>query len=834
MWKDLQYGLRSLRHSPVFTIAAVLSLALGIGANTAIFSLLDQVVLRSLPVSDPERLVVLHGSYSGSATSSSSWSTNSGSVFPYPLYRDLRDRVPAFSGLLARAVAPVRVTLQNSTQAGQAEMVTGNYFATLGVRAAIGRTIVPEDDGARGANPVAVLSHAFWTTHLAANPAIVNHTVGINGHQFVVIGVASPEFNGLVQGDASDLYVPISMQREVMPVATGGLDDRTYSWLNIFGRLKAGESLAKTQAATDVVFRAIREADLKQSPVPVSAKSREEVLKSRLDLRPAARGIAELSERWEKPLTVLMTMVGLVLLVACANVAGLLVARATARQKEIAIRLALGATRFGLIRQLLVEGVLLAIGGAIAGVLLKNWATSGLLRILPQDATSGWVANTIDWHVLGYSVALSLLCAVLFALAPAVQATSPNVAVTLKDQASAVSRGNSSRLRRALVMMQVALSLLLVVGAGLFTVSASKLLKADRGFHTERLAIFSVDATLVRAGTSAVTSFYHDLLQRLAALPEQSGVAAGDAGPYAGAGFGGVLAVEAHQADGKNVVTSSFESVSPGYLRTLGIGLRAGREFDERDTTAAPKAVLVNEAFVKKYFANQNPLGRHVSFDGPRAKVLDREIVGIVADVTSNPRRPAGATVYFPYTQREAPARLAFYVRVTGDEGRVASAIRRVVREADAGLPVPEIKPVELKIRDSLYTSRLVAAISVAFGILATLLAVIGLYGVIAFAVARRTAEIGVRIALGAPRAGVVRLVMFDAGQIVAVGIAVGLGAAFVLSRYVESQLFGVQRADLAVYVVAAGTIAMAATVAAFVPAWRASRIDPVTALRCE
>jgi len=482
---------------------------------------------------------------------------------------------------------------------------------------------------------------------------------------------------------------------------------------------------------------------------------------------------------------------------------------------------------------LLVEGALLALGGAVAGVLLKNWATAGLLRILPQDATSGWVANTIDWHVLGYSVALSLICAVLFALAPAVQATSPNVAVTLKDQASAVSRGNSSRLRRALVMVQVALSLLLMVGAGLFTVSASKLLNADRGFRTERLAIFSVDATLVRTGTVAATNFYHDLLQRLSALPEQSGVAAGDGGPYAGAGFGSGLVVEGYQSDGKNSASGSLEAISPGYLRTLGVGLRLGREFDERDTASAPKTVLVNEAFVKKFLPSQNPLGRHVSFNGA-AKTPDREIVGVVADVHSNPRRPAGATVYFPYTQREKPARLAFYVRVAGDDGRVADAIRRTVREADAGLPVPEIKPVERKIQESLYTSRLVAAISVGFGVLATLLAVIGLYGVIAFSVARRTAEIGVRIALGAPRAGVVRLVMLDAGQIVAVGILVGLGAAFVLSRYVESQLFGVQRADFTVYAAAAGAIAMAATLAAFVPAWRASRIDPVIALRCE
>jgi len=833
VWKDLLYGVRALRRSPVFTTAAVLSLALGIGANTTIFSLLDQVVLRSLPIAEPERLVALHGSYSGPGNSSSSWSTNSESVFPYPFYRDLRDRDPAFAGIVACAFAPVRVTLQSSTQAAQAEMVTGNYFTTLGVRAALGRLIAPADDGAPGANPVAVLSHGFWASHLGANPAIVNQTVAINGHPFVVIGVASADFNGLVQGDSPDLFVPIAMQRAIAPVMTS-IEDRTFSWLTLFARLQPGESLAKAQAATDVVFHAIREADLKLSGAPYDEKARAAALKSPLELHPAARGIAELREKWEKPLTVLTIMVGLVLLVACANVAGLLLARATARQREIAIRLALGAKRWVLVKQLLIEGVLLAIAGVAAGLLLKHWSTSALFRILPRDAAGGWVTNSLDLRVLGYSLALSILCALLFALAPALQATRPTVANTLRDQASAVlSRGHSARLRRTLVTAQVALSLLLVVGAGLFGVSAANLVNADRGFRTKRLAMFSVDATLVRTEAVGATVFYHDLLERLSALPEQGGVAAGDGGPYAGAGWGSGIVVEGYQP-GKGFATSSLEAISPGYFRTLGIPLRAGREFNERDTAAAPKAVVVNEAFVKRYFANQNPIGRRVAIAGPQTAVLDREIVGIAADVRPNVRRQAGITMYFPYTQREKPARLAFYVRAAGDETRLAAAIRRTVREADGGLPVPEITPVDLRIRESLYTTRLVAAISTAFGILATLLAVIGLYGVIAFAVARRTGEIGVRIALGAPRAGVVRMVLLDAGRMVAAGIAIGLAAAFVLSRYVESQLFGIRPADLVVYAGAAGTLAAVAALAAFMPAWRASRIDPVSALRCE
>ncbi len=832
VWKDLLYGVRALRRSPVFTTAAVLSLALGIGANTAIFSLLDQVVLRSLPIVEPERLVALHGSYSGPGKSSSSWSTNSESVFPYPFYRELRDRNPAFAALLGCAIAPVRFAWQSSTQAAQAEMVTGNYFNALGASAAVGRVIVPDDD-APGSNPVAVLSHGFWETRLGANPAIVNQKVAINGQPFVVVGVAGANFKGLVQGDSPDLFVPVAMQRAIAPTMNS-IEDRSFSWLTIFARLKPDESPAQAQAATNVVYHAIREADLSQGGGPHDPKAREALLQSRLELRPAAHGITELREKWEKPLTVLMIMVGLVLLIACANVAGLLVARAAGRQREIAIRLALGAKRWALVKQLLIEGVLLAVTGMVAGLLLEHRSTSALLHILPRDAAGDWVTNSLDLRVLGFSLAVSMLCALLFALVPALQAIRPNLANILKDQASGVlSRGNSARLRRLLVVVQVGLSLLLVVGTGLFSVSAANLINADRGFRAKHLWMFSVDATLLHADPVAATAFYHDLLERLSALPEQGGVAAGDGGPYSGAGWGSGIQVEGYHPD-KGFAGSSLEGISPGYFRTLGIPLRAGREFDDRDTAAAPKAVVVNEAFVKRYFAGQNPIGRHVGILGPTAPALDREIVGIAANVRTNVRRPVGSTIYFPYTQREKPARLALYVRITGDGARLAAAIRRSVREADAGLPAPEIQPVESRIGESLYTTRLVAGLSTAFGILATLLAAIGLYGVIAFEVARRTGEIGVRMALGALPADVVRMVGLDAGRMVAAGMAIGLAAAFVLSRYVESQLFGIQAADLAIYAGAAGTLAAVAALATLVPAHRASRINPVSALRHE
>ncbi|MGD0668479.1 MAG: ABC transporter permease [Bryobacteraceae bacterium] len=833
MWKDLSYGMRSLLRSPVFTVAAVLSLALGIGANTAVFSLLDQVVLRSLPVKDPERLVVLHGSYSGPGGNSTGWSTNSESTFSYPFYRDLRDRLPASLGILACAPAPVRITWRSGTQAAEAEMVTGNYFHTLGVPTALGRLLMPEDDGAPGARPVAVLSHSFWSSRLGADPAVLNQTMAINGLPFVVVGVAGAGFNGLVQGDSPDVFVPIAMQRTITPTIDA-LDDRSFSWLNFFARLGPGESLARAQAAADVAFHAVVAADL-DATAPHSQQDRDYLLTSRLELRPAARGITDLQEKWEKPLALLMIMVGLVLLIACANVAGLLVARAAGRQREIAVRLAMGAKRWLLVRQLLIEGFLLAMAGAAAGLLIEQWSTAGLLRILPRDAVAGWVTNAPNLRVLVYSLALSMLCALLFALVPALQATRPNLATTLKDQASNVlSRGRSAGLRRFLVTAQVALSLMLVVGAGLFSATAANLVNANRGFRTQRLVMFPVDATLIRTGTVATTAFYQNLLESMAALPGVSGVTASDSGPYGDAGFGDAVAVEGYHPGGPEFVIATLEAISPGYFRALGIPLLAGREFNDRDTAAAPKAVVVNEAFVKRYFPSQNPIGRHLSFEGPGAKVLEREIVGIAADVHTNVRRKASSNVYFPYTQREQPARLVFYIRAGGDETRLAAAIRRTVREVDAGLPVPEIEPVEVRIRESLYTQRLVAILSSAFGILATLLAAIGLYGVIAFAVARRTGEIGLRMALGALPADVLRMVLLDAGRMAAVGIVIGLGAAFALSRYLESQLFGVKAADPYIYAGAALVLAVVAALAAFVPARRASRIDPISALRYE
>jgi predicted permease len=830
MWQDVVYAVRTLRRSPVFTAAAVLSLALGIGANTAVFSLLNQVVLRSLPVRDPQTLVLLHTGYNGPGSSSSD---DSESVFSYPMYRDLRDRDTAFSGVLGRMGTGVRVAWQGTTESARAEIVTGSYFQTLGVGAAVGRLISPADDAVAGAHPVVVLAHQYWTARFGADPNVVNRTVAINGHPFVIIGVSAPGFASLVQGATPKLFLPATMQRAIMPTIDI-LEKRDFRWLNLFARLKPGVSERKAQAATDVVYRSILESELARMDMH-DQRARQEFLQAGVELRPAARGVGELREKWEKPLRVMLVMVALVLLIACANVAGLLIARATGRQKEIAIRLAIGAGRTALVRQLMVEGLVLSLAGAALGLLVAVWSTKGLLSILPADTAGPWLNASLDGRLLGYALALSVICGVVFALVPALQATRPALATTLKDQATAIHAGGATaRLRQAVVVFQVALSLMLVVGAGLFSASAANLLKANLGFRTQKLLTFNVNAVLDRPELASAVSFYHDLETRIAAIPGVSAVGLGDGGPFTGSNTAGNITVEGYHARDDEYTGSSRIAVNAGYFRALGIPLLAGHEFTERDTTAARKTVVINQAFAKRYFGNQNPIGRRMESGHSTPPRMDLEIVGVVADSTDDVRSPVKETYYFPYTQWDRPTRLTFYVRAAGNETAVANAVKQVVHAADADLPIPKVEPIELDIRDSLYTERLVATLSAAFGVLATILAALGLYGVIAYAVARRTGEIGLRMALGALPWDVLRMILLDSGKMAGVGIGIGLIAAFALSRLVQSQLFGVKAADPLIYAGAALVLAAVAVAAALFPGWRASRIDPVTALKYE
>jgi len=495
----------------------------------------------------------------------------------------------------------------------------------------------------------------------------------------------------------------------------------------------------------------------------------------------------------------------------------------------------MGARRAALVRQLLLEGLILALAGGMAGLLVEHWSTAALLSILPRQEAGGWLTASLDLPLLLYTFGISLACGLLFSLLPALQATRPDLAPTLKDQAlNVASGGRPARLRQVLVAAQIALSLLLVAGAGLFSSSAANLLNAHLGFRPSQLLMFSLNATLDRPQAPAAAAFYHDLQLRLSSMPNVVGVAAADGGPFSGSKTGGNITVEGYRAGKEEYTGATRIAISPGYFSAMAIPLRAGREFTDRDSAAAPKTVLVNETFVKRYFGAANPIGRRLEFGASTPPKFDREIVGVVADSRDDVREPAQETIYTPYLQWDHPARLAFYVRTAGDPGRMAAAVRQVTREADVDLPAVKIKTVELRIRESLYTERLIAILSASFGVLATLLAAIGLYGVMAYSVARRTGEIGVRMALGAVPADVLRLVLLGAVRLAAIGIAIGLAAALAAGRLIESQLFGIKASDPLIYAGAAVLLGLVALIAAGVPAWRAARVNPVSALKYE
>ena len=831
MGHDLRFALRTLARSPLFTAVAVLSLALGIGANTSIFSLLDQILYRALPVRDPRSLIVFHVDDHSSGLRSSD---NNQSVFSYPLYRDLRDRSAGFSGVVARAGEPVSVSWNGQTERARAEIVSGNLFEVLGVSAAIGRAFTPEDDGAPGAHPVVMLSHDYWVRRFAGEPGILNAKVALNGHPMIVIGVAPAGFRGVLSGENPELFVPIAMKREVTPTWDGLADRRTH-WLNILGRLKPGVSPEQVQAAIATVYRPLMEAQVAEYHER-SKRAEQLIVGQKLELQPAAQGINQLRQEWEKPLVALMALVGLVLLIACANVANLLLARAASRRREMAIRLALGAGRRSLVRQLLTESLVIALAGGLLGLLVSVWTTSALLRILPADATGGWIAATLDVRLLVFTLALSTFTGLLFGLAPALQASRAEVASTLRQQSAALaSAGGGARFRRILVVGQLALSLLLLGGAGLFARSLFNLLRVDPGFRTERLLTFAIDPALNGYTKERGFALFHDLQERLARLPGVVAAGAASPGPLTHSTRGSNITVEGYQAREDEDMDVSRHAVSPGYFHALGTPVVRGREVAERDLASPDKVVVVNEAFVRRFFGGGNPLGRHMMFGASNTRLPDLEIVGVVRDFKHNSlRETPKPSVYSAYTNEESLGRLEFYVRGDRDTAALGAQIRRLVQQLDAGLPVFDMQPVEIQVAESVEIDRLIAILSCAFGALATLLAGIGLYGVVAYTVARRTAEIGIRVALGAVPRDVLWLVMKDVGTLAFFGLAIGLPVALALGRLVESQLFGLKAADPAIFAGAALVLVLVAALSGLIPSSRAARIDPIDALRHE
>jgi len=828
--RDLQYSLRTLRKSPLFTGVAVLSLAFGIGANVAIFTLVNQLILQMLPVPHPEQLILLkaRGHHYGSNTGRYSLS--------YPMYQDLRDKNDVFSGLVCRTGNTYSVGFNGRTELVEGEDVSGNYFSVLGVGAAAGRVFTAADDGTEGGHPLAVLSYTYWKTRFAGDPGVVGKKIVVNGYPLTIIGVSQAGFDGVHQGVSPQIRVPMAMHDLLPKTNYPELKNRRRRFVEVYGRLKSGITVESAKAGMQPLFHQILQMEVQ---MPAFSKAtdyaRQQFLAMSMDVLPASKGLSQLRDQFSTPLLALMGIVAVVLLIACSNLANLLIARASDRQREVAIRLALGASRRRLIGQLLVESVLLAAIGGVLGLGLAVFLDKALLGFLPRDIAVLSVSISPDATVLGFALVVSLLTGLVFGLMPALQATRPHLASTLKEEGRGVVGGTSVLLRKGLVVAQVALSLLLLIGAGLFVHSLKNLKELDPGFRTANLVSFSVDPTLSGKPQEWSLDYYRRLSERMQSLPGVTSSTLSVIAVLVDNEWDNGTVVEGYSAKVGESVDPHMQFCSPDYFQTLQISILAGRDFRPQDDAKAPKVGIVNRKFARKYFANVNPVGRHVGLGGDIGTKLDIEIVGVAGDTKyENMREEVPYELYLPYTQQNFVVGMTAYLRTAAAPSGLLPTVWKVVAELDSDVPLYQMRTLDQQVENSLITERLLATLSGGFGLLATLLAAMGLYGVMAFMVARRTREIGIRMALGASGGSVVWLVMREVMLLVGLGVAIGLPAALGLTRLVRAQLFGVDPSDGLTLGLATAGIAAVAILSGYLPARRATGIDPMRALHWE
>jgi putative ABC transport system permease protein len=830
---DLRFALRQILRSPGFAITAVVTLALAIGANTAIFTLLNQALLRALPVIDPSRLVVLSfaGSAEGHTHSEGGDTPGHNHYFSYPMYRDLRDNNKVFGGLIAAATAPAGVSWNNQAQQVDVEMVSGNYFPALGVQAAVGRLLLPGDETAPKANPVAVLSYDFWRTHLAQAP-VTGKTLLVNGYPFTITGVAAPGFHSMVWGRRPDLYVPITMQQVIEP-EWSYLDDHRAYWLNIVGRLRTDETLSHASASLSSLWDSLRSKEFALQR-DQSAKAREKfVSRSHLNLDAGANGFSPYRGELRTPLLIMMAMVLLVMAMAVVNVAGLLLVRAAGRVREFSMRFALGATKRQILRQLLAEGLLLGIASAVLGLFLAPQALRALIAWMAGRNPDSAFSATLDWRVLLFTVVAALAASLLFSLAPALQFWNPRLVESLKQQAGTGS-GEALRFRRTCVALQIGFSLLLIVGAGVFVRTIQNLRNVNPGFATDHLLTFGLAPEHAGYPSNQIVPVEQRALEALAALPGVRGAGATNDAELEDDNVTGDVTVTGYTAKPDEDLNVELPWISDNYLQTLGIPLVAGRYFSPADSATSTRVIIVNETFARHYFGSpQNALGHHVS--RPQRPETDAMIAGVVRDAQhTTVRDPATATAYRPFVQGEKPVPLHFYIRTWQPPDAAAGSIRAAISNIDRKLIVHDLTTLSTQIDDTIANERTIALLASTFGVLATLLAGIGLYGILAYSTAQRTREIGIRMALGAQRWEVVRLILREVLALAGIAVAVAIPIAIFATRALRSQLFNVSSIDAAIYAAAIAIIVFTAALAGLIPARRAASIDPARALRTD
>jgi predicted permease len=832
---NLRLALRTLLKTPFVTIVAALSLALGIGANTAIYSIFEQMLRRPLPVYQPERLVNL--SVPGPSPGSNSCN-NAGEcdeVFSYPMFKDLqKSQQSAFSGIVGHRKTDASIAFKGHTPFnGDIMLVTGSYFPVLGLQPALGRLIGPADDETMGASPLVVLSYDYWRTKLGADRSALNATMTVNGQQLTVIGVAPEGFEGTTLGSRPDLFVPMTMRTALREGSAKGMENRQNYWLYVFARLRPGVGMDQAKSAINAVYHPI----INEVEAPLQKGLSDQTMKKfrakEIVLKDGRRGQSSVHKEATVPIMMLFSITGIVLLIACANIANLLLARAANRSMEMAVRLSLGATRRQLLTQLLTESVLLAAIGGLASILVARWTLGAISSLLP-----GEIANAlhfqIHWAAVFFAAVLSLVTGIVFGLFPALHSTRPDLVTALRNNAGKLSGGRTAaRFRTSLATAQVALSMALLIAAGLFVKSLWNVSRVDLGIRVDNVVTFGIAPRLSGYDSTRSKALFLRTEEEVAALPGVNGVTADLVGLLQNNNWGNNVSVQGFKRDPDTDAGSRFDEVGPGFYKVLGVPLLAGREFTAADVVGRPKVAIVNEAFAKKFNLGKDAVGKRMAMGDTNN--LDMEIVGLVKDAKySQVKQKIPPVFVLPYRQDPNIGFMNFYVRTSGDPLLLLRSIPGAIARLDPNLPVVGLKTMPQQVKENVFLDRMISIMSASFALLATLLAAIGLYGVLAYSVAQRTREIGVRMALGADSTRVRLMVLRQVGVMLLIGGVIGIAGALALGRGAKSLLFELTGYDPFVVIASVIALSLVALAAGYVPALRASKVDPMQALRYE
>lgn len=834
--QDIRYGVRSLLKRPGFTVIAVITLALGIGANTAIFTLVNAVMLKTLPVNKPEELVLFTDATSQGTSIDDVPKTGEWRRFSYASYEYLRNHNEAFQDITAIRSAGSPLSVRNVGAASSeparrasGQLISGNYFSLLGVTAMRGRVLTPADDSVN-APPAAVISHTYWQKQLNGDTTVVGRSFNLNGTSFTIVGVMPAEFFGERMSGPPDFWLPLSFQPQIELTESFFVNNQIY-WLTLVGRLKPGVAIQQAQASVNF---GLRQFLTEQAGSALTDDRRRGIQQTTAKLVSGAGGINRLRIRYSTPLRMLMVIVALVLLIACANVGGLLLSRATSRKAEISLRMALGASRLRILRQLITESMLLAVFGGIVGVVISIWGVMLLVRLVARDAP---LDTRPDLFVLGFTATISIISGVLFGFLPALRASKTDLVSAMKQRTATRSGRLHVSPSSALVVLQVSLSMVLLTGAGLFVGSLLQLRRENLGFDRNNVLVLDIDPRLAGYKPKELPSLYQRLLDRLSAVPNVRSVTMATYAPLSGNGRASSINVQGYTATSDDNLIVQDMLTGPNYAQTLGIPLLQGREIGPRDTTTSHNIAVVNQSFVNRFLQNQNPIGRTFSFDDPEVKPGSIEIVGVLGDIkSSDPREAAEPTVYRPILQiqDESAYSVTIHVRTQGEASAVAASVRQAINDVDRTLPIFGTTTLDASFNERLRQEQLIAQLVSFFGALALLLASIGLYGLMAHGVARRTNEIGIRIALGARRSRIAWMILRETLLLVVVALFIGVPAAAFAARFISSQLFGLSPSDPLTFVVAGFVLVIVAIVAGYVPARRAMKVDPLIALRYE